>query len=99
MGNLSKNKSFVQYLASPRLSCVVLACLLEVYNSFAGFRVQESKFDSAVTERRIWEMTYLDQDFRILYGRQESSASSEGFIFVMERETDNTYHAEGESHS
>ncbi|CAN0165122.1 unnamed protein product, partial [Scytosiphon promiscuus] len=57
-----------------------------VYNTFAGVQVQEKKFDRAVTERRIWNMTYLDDEFRVLYGRQESMREEEGFIFVMERD-------------
>ncbi|CAM9432560.1 unnamed protein product [Ectocarpus sp. 12 AP-2014] len=57
-----------------------------VYNNFAGVKVQEKKFDPAVTERRIWSMTYLDDGFRILYGRQEAMSAEEGFIFVMERD-------------
>ncbi|CAM9748786.1 unnamed protein product [Ectocarpus sp. 4 AP-2014] len=56
-----------------------------VYNNFAGVKVQK-KFDPAVTERRIWSMTYLDDGFRILYGRQEAKSAEEGFIFVMERD-------------
>ncbi|CAB1103195.1 unnamed protein product [Ectocarpus sp. CCAP 1310/34] len=57
-----------------------------VYNNFAGVKVQEKKFDPVVTERRIWSMTYLDDGFRILYGRQEAKSAEEGFIFVMERD-------------
>lgn len=57
----------------------------QVYNYFAGIKVQEKKFD-ARTERRIWEMTYLDQDFRVLYGRREDMPSADGYIFILERE-------------
>lgn len=60
----------------------------QVYNKIAGIQVQEKKFDRAVTERRIWNMTYLDDGFRILYGRQESKPPEKGFIFVMERDRD-----------
>lgn len=56
----------------------------KVYNNFAGVQVQEKIFDKA--ERRIWNMTYLDEGFRVLYGRQESMPVGEGFIFVMERD-------------
>lgn len=59
----------------------------KVYNYLAGVKIQEKKFDVG-TERRIWEMTYLDRDFRVLYGRKEDMASEEGFIFILEREKD-----------
>lgn len=55
-----------------------------MYNKFAGVQVQEKKFDQV--ERRIWSMTYLDEGFRVLYGRQESMPAEEGFIFVLERD-------------
>jgi hypothetical protein len=39
--------------------------------------------------RRIWEMTYLDENFRILYGRQEGDNSPEGrFIFILQKVID-----------
>jgi hypothetical protein len=39
--------------------------------------------------RRTWEMTYLDPDFRILYGRQEGDKSPEGrFIFILQKVKD-----------
>ncbi|CAM9993352.1 unnamed protein product [Ascophyllum nodosum] len=52
---------------------------------FAGKNVQYKKFDQA-TERRIWEMTYLDERFRVLYGRQESMPADEAYIFLMQRD-------------
>ena len=55
-----------------------------MYNKLAGVQVQEKIFDNF--ERRIWSMTYLDEGFRVLYGRQESMAAEEGFVFVMERD-------------
>ncbi|CAN0020949.1 unnamed protein product [Choristocarpus tenellus] len=59
-----------------------------VYNKLAGFTVQSKKFDRDETERRIWQMTYLDKGFRVLYGRQESRPEEEGFVFVLERATE-----------
>uniref|UniRef100_A0A7S2XYV4 Plastid lipid-associated protein/fibrillin conserved domain-containing protein n=1 Tax=Fibrocapsa japonica TaxID=94617 RepID=A0A7S2XYV4_9STRA len=56
-----------------------------VYNNFLGTEVQRKQFDPNM-ENRIWNMTYLDSNFRILYGNREGAADSEeGFIFVMER--------------
>eukprot|EP00752_Nemacystus_decipiens_P007220 g6463.t1 len=57
-----------------------------VYSNVAGVQVQEKIFGKI--ERRIWNMTYLDEGFRVLYGRQESMAAEEGFIFVMQRDQD-----------
>eukprot|EP00904_Undaria_pinnatifida_P001355 jgi/Undpi1/1121/HiC_scaffold_10.g04583.m1 len=56
-----------------------------VRKTFAGIQFEEKIFDREDTERRIWNMTYLDEGFRVLYGRQESMSPEEGFIFVMER--------------
>lgn len=66
---------------------VSVSWTIQVYNYLAGVKIQEKKFDVG-TERRIWEMTYLDRDFRVLYGRKEDMASEEGFIFILEREKD-----------
>lgn len=46
--------------------------------------MQYKKFDAS-TERRIWSMTYLDEGFRVLYGRQESTSVDKAYIFIMER--------------
>ena len=59
--------------------------ILQVRGLFAGKNVQYKKFDQA-TERRIWEMTYLDERFRVLYGRQESMPADEAYIFLMQRD-------------
>ncbi|CAM9532500.1 unnamed protein product [Discosporangium mesarthrocarpum] len=57
----------------------------QVYNKFAGVTVQKKRFDRKSTERRIWQMTYLDPGFRVLYGRKESLSEEDGFIFILER--------------
>lgn len=62
--------------------------LLQVYNTFAGVQVQEKKFDREANERRIWNMTYLDEGFRVLYGRMEGMSEEEGFIFIMDRDVE-----------
>lgn len=58
--------------------------MVKVRGTFAGAQVQYKKFDES-TERRIWRMTYLDEGFRVLYGRQESTSEHEAYIFIMER--------------
>ncbi|CAN0104171.1 unnamed protein product [Pylaiella littoralis] len=57
----------------------------KVYQKLAGVKVQEKKFDPGF-ERRIWNMTYLDEGFRVMYGRSEDMAVEGAFIFILERD-------------
>jgi len=54
-----------------------------VYNKLAGNEIQRKTFENV--EKRLWKMTYLDDNFRVLYGSQESKKDENQFIFVMER--------------
>jgi len=52
-----------------------------VYNSF---KTDPKYFDGK--EIRLWEITYLDQDLRIMRARRPESSRESAFIFVLTRE-------------
>lgn len=57
---------------------------IDVVNFIAGVKVQSKAFKTK--EVRLWKITYLDDDFRVLRARRPESPESDAFIFVFERD-------------
>eukprot|EP00854_Cymbomonas_tetramitiformis_P022477 gene22477-27125_t len=49
------------------------------------FKVQTKVFDRVTPEVRLWKVTFLDEDIRVLRAKKEDASDEESFIFVMER--------------
>lgn len=49
------------------------------------FKVQTKVFDKVTPEVRLWKVTFLDDDIRVLRAKKEDASDEESFIFVMER--------------
>ena len=64
---------------------------LSINNSLFGIPIINKKFpqEQDKKEIRLWEITYLDEDLRIMRAKNVKDKSAKPFIFVLERRVPN----------
>ena len=64
---------------------------LSVSNKLLGIPIINKKFsqEDDKKEIRLWEITYLDEDLRIMRAKNAKDTNTESFIFVLERKAPN----------
>eukprot|EP00959_Pyramimonas_sp_CCMP1952_P034582 724986-Pyramimonas_sp.AAC.2 len=61
-------------------------------NQYLGpFKLQTKQFDQEKPEVRLWKITYLDDDLRIMRAKKENDPDEEAFIFVLRRAEDERF--------
>ena len=64
---------------------------LSVSNKLLGIPIINKKFsqEDDKKEIRLWEITYLDKDLRIMRAKNAKDTNTKSFIFVLERKAPN----------
>lgn len=62
----------------------------KISNSIFGFKLPEKEFPVG-EQVRIWKITYLDKDLRIMRAGRPESTESEYFLFILRRDEESRF--------
>lgn len=62
----------------------------KISNSIFGFKLPEKEFPKG-KQVRIWKITYLDDDLRVMRAGRPENMESEYFLFILRRDEETRF--------